>query len=99
MLTREQFLLCQVCMDSGDDSLITQRSSRGLDNSDELRGVFVTRLSEMHFVPSPECASLLAIPCIEVVGRGNELRCWENWLLPPLSPSLPCFKLLLPHGL
>src|SRR5215471_2778809 len=78
MLIGKQFLLREVRMDSGDDSLIAQWSSSSLDDSDELWGIFVTRLSEMHFVSSPERASLLAISRVEVIGRGNELCCWKN---------------------
>src|SRR2546427_241241 len=64
MLIRKQFLLRQVRMDCSNASLIAQRSSSGLDGSDQLWSIFIACLGEMHFVPGPERASLLAISCV-----------------------------------
>src|SRR5260370_5996332 len=98
MLIWKQFLFSQISVNCGDNTLITQRSSSGLDGSDQLGSIFIARLGKMHFVPGPERASLLAISRVEVIRRGNKLSCWKGRLLPPLSSLLPCFKLLLPDG-
>src|SRR5512135_32696 len=98
MLTGKQLFLCQILMNRGDDALIAERGRGGFDMSNELRRIFVAGLGKMHFVSGPECAPLLAVSRVEVIGRGNELSCWECWLLPPLPSLLPCFKLLLPQS-
>jgi hypothetical protein len=66
--------------------------------SNQLGRILVAGLGKMHFVAGPERAPLLAISGVGIIGRGNELSCWEHWLLPTLPSLLLCFKLLLPHG-
>ncbi len=64
----------------------------------QLRRIFFARLDKIHFVSGPERASFLAISGVEIIGRGNELRCWQRWLFSPLPSLLSRFKLLLPNG-
>ncbi len=47
MLLREQFLLSQVSMDSGEGSLIAEGSRSRLDVGDQLWSIFITGLAKM----------------------------------------------------
>src|SRR6266496_3022912 len=47
-------------------------------------------------ISNPQGSSFLAIACVEVIGRVDELGCRESWLLPPLPALVERFKLLLP---
>src|SRR6266705_4997557 len=93
----EQILLREIDMDCADDSFIAQRCRSGLDMSNQLWSVFITGLGEIDLVARPEGCSFLAITCIEVIGRGDELSGRESWFRSPLTSLLPCFKLLLPN--
>ena len=73
MLLGEQFFLSQVGMDRGEDSLIAQGSSSGLDMSDQLWSIFITRLGKMHFISEPDGGPLLAIARVKVIGGVDEL--------------------------
>src|SRR6266581_119302 len=98
MVRGEKVLLSQASMDRGEASLIAHRSSSGLDMSDQLRGVFIAGLSEMHFEPHPQRRPFLAIAGIQVIGRVDELSCRQGWLLAPLSSEIQWLKLLLPDS-
>jgi len=69
MLFWEQFLPSQSRMDRGKGPLIAQRSLSGLDMSDQLRGIFIAGLREMHFIPHPQRGPFLAIARVEVIGE------------------------------
>lgn len=53
--------------------------------SNQLWSVFITGLGEMDLVARPEDCSFLAITCIEVIGRVDELSGGESWLRSPLT--------------
>src|SRR5712691_1522540 len=48
--------------------------------------------------PGRQRASLLAISRVEVIGRGDELSCWQGRLLPPSPTLIEWLKLLLPDA-
>ena len=98
MLIGEEVLLSQAAMDRAEAALIAQGSRSGLDVGNQLWGVFIAGLGEMHLIPHPHRRPFLAITRIQVRGRVDELSCRQSWLLPPLSPKIPWFKLLLPDS-
>ena len=73
MLIGEQFFLSQVGMDRGEDSLIAQGSSSGLDMGDQLWSIFIARLGKMHFISEPDGGPLLAIARVKVIGGVDKL--------------------------
>ena len=71
-------------MDPGEAALLLQRLVNRLNDSDSLirghrrfhmgddmRGVIVTRLGQMYLVAAPVLTPLLAVPGVEVIGRGD----------------------------
>src|SRR5260221_9786763 len=98
MVIGEEFLVSQIVMNRGEDPLIADGSRRGLDMSDQLRGLFIARLGEMHFISHPQRGPFLAIPRVEVIGRIDELSRGQGWFWAPSSPLLSWLKLLLPNG-
>src|SRR5437660_6332519 len=78
--------------------LIAEGGWSGFDVGNQLWGIFVTGLGEMHLVAGPESGSFLAISRVEVIGRGEELSRGQSRLSPEAATLLAWLKLLLPHG-
>jgi hypothetical protein len=53
VLTGRQILLFQVCVPISHDFSIWQRSHGGHDPDDQVGGICVTGLCQMHFITSP----------------------------------------------
>jgi hypothetical protein len=96
MVPWEELLFGQPGVDHGENPLITDGSLGRLDMGDQLRSLFIAGLGEMHLIADPQGSSFLAIACVEIIGRVDELGRRESWLLPPLSSLVERFKLLLP---
>src|SRR5438445_8388251 len=94
MLIGKEFLLSQIGMNRGEGPLIADGSLSRLDMGDQLWGVFITSLREMHFVPYPQRRSLLPIASIEVIGGVDELSSGQRWFWTPPSTLLSWLKLL-----
>ena len=94
MLIWEQFPLSQTRMDRREGPLIGDGSLSGLDMSDQLRSIFVASLREMYLVAHPQRGPFLAIPCVEVIGRVDELSRRQGRFCPLSSPLLSWLKLL-----
>jgi len=73
MVLWKEFLLSQISVNGGESPLIRKRSLSGLDMGDQLRRIFITGLSKMHFIPHPECGPFLPISGIEIIGRVDQL--------------------------
>ena len=95
MLIGEEVLLSQAAMDRREAPLIADGSRSGLDMGNQLRARSLAGLGEMYLIPHPYRRPLLAITGVQVIGRVDELSCRQGWLLPPLSPEIQWFKLLL----
>src|SRR5215472_8062989 len=68
MLIRQQLLFGQTAMNHGERALIWERRRRGLHMGNQLRGLLITGLGEMHLVARPEDRSFLGRACVEVIG-------------------------------
>ena len=79
MLIWKEVLLSQVGVDRGEAPLIAQRSRSGLDMGDQLWGIFIAGLGEMHLLPHPHRRPFLAITRVEVIGRVDELSRRQGW--------------------
>ena len=66
--------------------------------SDQLRGIFIAGLGEMHLIPDPERGSFLAIPCVQVIRGVDELSGWESRFSSPSPTLLSWLELLFPDS-
>src|SRR5260370_33702278 len=80
-------------MDRLRHSLISRRGSGRGHVSDQVRAVFLTVFSYMHFVASPPCLALFAVACFLIIGRVDELFAWRKLVVAspvelPLDPDV-----------
>jgi hypothetical protein len=98
MVVGKEFLLSQIGMDWRARALIADGSRSGFDMGDQVWGIFIAGLREMHFVPHPHRGPFLAIPRVEVIGRVDELSRRQRGFWTPLSTLFSWLKLLLPNS-
>ena len=82
-------------MNWGESLLVVDGSRGGLDMGDQLWGVFVAGLGEMHFIADPQRRAFLSITSIKVIGRIDQLGCWQCRFNSPLPALVERLKLLL----
>src|SRR5947199_9450843 len=73
VLTWGEFCLLKLGMDCLRHGLISRRGSGRSHMSDQVRALFLTGFSQMHFVAGPPRLALLAIACLWIIGRVDEL--------------------------
>src|SRR5262245_24743224 len=81
MLAWGEVCLLKIGMDHFGHGLIGGGSNGGSHMRDEMRGVFLTRLGDMHFVARPPRLALFAIACFWIIGRVDELLAWRQFLI------------------
>src|SRR6266550_8602281 len=98
MLIWKEFLLSQIGMNRGQSPLIAEGSLSRLDMGNQLWGIFIAGLREMHFIPHPQRGPFLAIACVLVIGGVDELSRGQGRFWTPPSTLLSWLKLVLPNG-